>query len=401
MNAIPASRAKPYAVVLGLDSMQGLQTVRILARHGIPVVGVASDPDHYACRTRLCQVEIARDRSELFEFLKSFGQSLSDRAVLIPCQDGRVLSVSRARAELSDWYHIVLPDPDTVEMLMDKEAFYAFAAQAGFSVPETHLVNTREDAERVGSALPYPAVLKPAFRTSKWTDITDEKAFTLNSREELLETFDLVGTTGDTLIVQQWVPGGIDELYSCNCYFSTTGDLLASFVAKKIRQWPPDTGQSSLGVEVQNDVVLDQSIRLLQSVNYRGLGYVEIKRDPRTDLYYIIEPNVGRPTGRSAIAEAGGVELLLTMYCDAVGLPLPADRVQRYTGVKWIHLRRDLLSAFAHMRRGDLTFGQWLKSVSGKKGYAVFSVTDPGPFLSEIRQAVRAIVRRRPARNAI
>lgn len=71
-----------------------------------------------------------------------------------------------------------------------------------------------------------------------------------------------------------------------------------------------------------------------------------MKRDPETGRQYAIEANVGRPTGRSAIAEAGGVELLHTMYCDVAGLPLPNGRTQTYKGTKWIDVRHDLQSAF-------------------------------------------------------
>ena len=58
---------------------------------------------------------------------------------------------------------------------------------------------------------------------------------------------------------------------------------------------------------------------------------------------------------RSATAEISGVELLYTMYCDAIGWPLPANREQMYQGVKWIYLRHDFQSAFYRWRRGELT----------------------------------------------
>ena len=74
-----------------------------------------------------------------------------------------------------------------------------------------------------------------------------------------------------------------------------------------------------------------------------------------TGRLVIIEPNVGRPTGRSAIAEAGGVELVLTAYCDVAGLPLPGAREQRYVGAKWIDLRRDLQAALVARRQGTLS----------------------------------------------
>ncbi|HKZ01966.1 MAG TPA: hypothetical protein VJ180_06995, partial [Pyrinomonadaceae bacterium] len=64
---------------------------------------------------------------------------------------------------------------------------------------------------------------------------------------------------------------------------------------------------------------------MFQSVNYRGLGYVEMKRDVNTGKHFIIEPNIGRPTGRSAIAEAGGVAMLYAAYCDTVQRTLPVN----------------------------------------------------------------------------
>jgi hypothetical protein len=45
----------PAAVVIGLDSATGLQTARVLARHGVPVTGIAADPRHPCCRTRTCR----------------------------------------------------------------------------------------------------------------------------------------------------------------------------------------------------------------------------------------------------------------------------------------------------------------------------------------------------------
>jgi D-aspartate ligase len=134
-------------------------------------------------------------------------------------------------------------------------------------------------------------------------------------------------------------------------------------------------------------------MRLFAGVGYRGLGYLEMKQHARTGRHLIIEPNIGRPTGRSAIAEAGGVELLYTAYCDMVGLPLPAARQQRYLGVKWIDDRRDVQSALYFLRRGELTIGDWLRSVRGPKSHAVVSRSDPAPFAYDLLQSTRRATR--------
>jgi predicted ATP-grasp superfamily ATP-dependent carboligase len=114
-----------------------------------------------------------------------------------------------------------------------------------------------------------------------------------------------------------------------------------------------------------------------------------MKRDERSGKYFIMEPNIGRPTGRSAIAEAGGVELLYTMYCDAVGWPLPGNLEQQYEGVKWIHLRRDFQSALHYGRHGELTLKEWWRSFRGRKAYALFSWSDPAPFVGDLQRAIR------------
>jgi hypothetical protein len=72
--------------------------------------------------------------------------------------------------------------------------------------------------------------------------------------------------------------------------------------------------------------VLEMAIQMFQKVNYHGLGYLEMKHDQKTNQLLIAEPNIGRPTGRGTIAEAGGVDILFTAYCDALGLSLPKNR---------------------------------------------------------------------------
>jgi predicted ATP-grasp superfamily ATP-dependent carboligase len=393
MLSADTSQRKPLAVILGLETMQGLQAARILARRGVPVIAVVSNPNHHACRTNVCErLVLAGGENGTFNALRKLGPQLPRKAFLVPCQDGKVLTVSRHRHVLRQWYHFLLPDPDVVETLMDKTAFYEFAQRNGFPIPQTFFVRNRADAERAAGELRYPCILKPPFRNASWTARTKLKAFKARSKEEFLSLHAKCESWAETLIAQNHIGGSISDLYSCNCYFDINSKPLATFVARKLRQWPPETGQSSLGEECRDDIVLNESLRLFKNVHFRGLAYLEMKRDPSNGKYYIIEPNIGRPTGRSAIAEAGGVELLYTMYCDAVGLPLPENRVQRYTGVKWIHLRRDTQSAFQAWRSGQLSLREWARSVRGRKAYAIFSWRDPLPFVYDLLETGRSLL---------
>jgi D-aspartate ligase len=386
----PPARLPP-AVVVGLDNVTGLQTARLLARRGVPVVGVVGTRGHFSARSRLVSrvVRSPLSGAPLVQALEALAGTLDRRAVLVPCTDLAVLTLSQHGDELGERYNFVQPEPNVAELLMDKVRFAHHASASGLAIPQTHVLECREDAEAAAARLAYPAVLKPPVKTVEWQRSTREKAIPVDGPDELLAAYDRCAAWASPLLVQEWIDGEESDLYSCNCYYDRESQPLATFIARKIRQWPPQTGTSSLGEECRNDEVLAESLRLFSSVGYRGLGYVEMKRDRRTGKHFIIEANVGRPTGRSAIAEAGGVELLYTAYADAARLPLPSARTQRYGGAKWIYLRHDLQSALHYWRRGELGLHDWLRSLKGVRSDAVLSLTDPLPFAADLLQAAR------------
>jgi predicted ATP-grasp superfamily ATP-dependent carboligase len=381
---------RPKAVIIGLDNLVGIQTARILASHAVPVIGIG-DPSHPFCKTRVCEQVLSFETKGkgLIDDLVELGPSLGGKAVLVPCSDEPVVLIARERERLAPWYHVPLPETRVVEMLLDKDSFIEFARENDFPVPQTFTLTSRDEAVAAGEALSFPCVIKPSARNPRWRQQFEEKGFKVHGSDELLEVYDRTAPYAEKMLVQEWIEGGEDSLFSCNVYFDAGSRPLVTFVARKLRQWPPVTGQSALGEECRNDEVLDITVRLFEQSGFRGLGYIEMKRDERTGRHLLVEANVGRPTGRSAICEAGGVELLYTMYCDSVGLPLPADRTQTYRGVKWIYLRSDLQAALRQWLQGELGLLDWWRSVRGPKGYAVLSWRDPLPFWLDMLGALR------------
>ena len=386
----------PHAIVIGLDSITGLQTARILAGHGIPVIAIAKDPAHFGCRTRVCEAIVHADTStdQFVGVLEGMGPRLKSKAVLFPCTDMSVLQISRSRQRLAPLYHVMLPSPEVVETLVDKARFCRLAGISGLPIPRTFLLHDREDARRAADALPFPVVLKPALKTALWKANAKAKAYRVHAPKEFFDLYDRCSKWAELLIVQEWVEGTDSDLYSCNCYFNAKAEPVATFVSGKLRQWPPNTGTGCLSKECRNDTVLQETIRLFRSVGYRGLGYLEMKRDRRTGKHLIIEANIGRPTGRSAMAEAAGVDLLHAMYCDALGWPLPLNLKQNYQGVKWVYWRHDLQSAVCQWLSGRLSLLDWWRSYRGRKTHAVYSRTDPAPFLYDLSATVRRVYAR-------
>lgn len=393
------SEQSPYAVVFSLDSMNGLQTCRTLARRGVPVIAISGDPKHPASSTNVCERIIYADArsDELVGVLEQLGPSLQTKAVLFPCNDLNVLPVSRHRERLERWYHVVLPDADVVDLLMHKTSFYRYAMTHGWPLPRTVLLHDRTDAEHAAKELRFPCILKPSTRTLEWARQNSAKVIITWTPDELPVLYDRYSRFGGDFVVQEWVEGPESNLFTCYCYFSQDGEPLVTFATRKLRQWPPEMGEGCLGEECRNDHVLDVTTRLFRETGLRGLGYLEMKQDARTGEYFIIEPNIGRPTSKSSLAEAGGVELVYTMYCDAIGRSLPAARRQCYGNAKWIYLTRDARSAYRSWRSGCLTLAEWARSWRGVRVDAMFDWRDQRPFWREVAGLTRRCVARRLA----
>ena len=387
----------PPALIIGLDCLPGIQTARILAENGVPVIAIARDPNHPFSHTNTCEAIrfTTLGQGELMSVLEVISSQLDQKAVLYPCTDSSVLLVSRNREVLRQHYHIALPEPETLEMLMDKARFFRFAQEHGLPVPATYFLQTRTEAIVASKQMPFPCIMKPGFKTSNWErNAAGVKAYLLSSSQEFLAAYDRCSSWAESIVAQEWVRGKDSDLYSCNCYFDANSRPVITFVARKLRQNPPILGVSSSGQECRNDAVLKQAVELFANVGLRGLGYLEMKRDAHSGQYRIIEPNIGRPTGRSAIAEMGGVPLIYSMYCDLAGLPLPAPREQTYQGAKWIYFKKDLASSWHYWRKGELSLWEWMRSLRGYKRDAVFSWSDPMPFLLDWWMPIRDLIRR-------
>ena len=372
---------RPPAVVIGLDSATGLQVARLLTDRGVTVVGLATRASHWACRTRLvCRVvEIPASDDGLIEVLCD-ATRVEPGSVLIPCSDQSVLAILAGADRLRPIHRFSDPSSTSVESLLDKARFAEVAEAAGVRTPRTVMVDGGIDWEQSHarlSDLRPPWVVKPAVKDDRWLTGAPNKALRLDGPDRY-ESVRQALEWADPLLVQEWIDGPDSALVTCNCYIDPTGHPEASVVSAKLRQWPPDVGTASAAVTVVDDAVVENTERLLTATGFHGLGYVEYKRIG--DELVAIEANVGRPTGRSAMAEAAGVELHYALYADLAGIerePLGSAR----PGVVWVHLRRDLQAALRNWRRGDESPRSWVRSLRGPRVEAVARWSDPAPFL--------------------
>ena len=386
---------KPNAVIIKLDSITGLQTSRTLARYGIPVIGIADDPDNFCCRTNSCKKVLAANTTneELINTLIKLGKESGGKSALFPCSDDSVLAVSVHREALKDWYEFVIADHEIIDLLMDKVKLYQYLECSGFSIPPTYFVSNKSDLEEIANKVPYPCIVKPPRPTQIWSKYFDKRVLKIRNPEELYAVYDNCLRATDIFIIQEWIDGKDSNIYQYYYYFDKNHKPIINYTSRKLRQWPIELGEASLVENCLNDPVPRESIDIYSNIQYKGIISLEIKIDEKSGKHFIIEPDVARPNTSIGLVEASGVPILYTMYCDALDMPLPPYTAPKHTGVKWISLVRDLLASRGYYIRGELTFKEWFNSIRGVNTFAILSIGDPIPSIMDAFNIFKVILR--------
>jgi predicted ATP-grasp superfamily ATP-dependent carboligase len=185
---------------------------------------------------------------------------------------------------------------------------------------------------------------------------------------------------GSNVMLQEYIPGTPESVWMFNGYFDEQSECKVGFTGKKIRQSPPYTGVTTLGVCESNPTVLEQTAGLMKAVGYRGILDIGFRFDHRDGKYKLLDvnPRIGG-TFRLFVGE-DGTDVLRTMYRDLTGQPVP--RATTPEGRRWIVEPLDLTSSMAYRRRGDITLPAWLRSLRGVREAAWFAADDPLPFLA-------------------
>jgi len=387
-----AGQKLPTAVVLGLES-NGLGVVRALGREKIPCIALSTPDRHPACDTRYCSVITARswNLAGVVGGLKEIASRLEVKAPLLITRDQGVLWVSQAREELAPWYEIALPEPDTIDLLMNKRRFLLFAQSKGWPVPKTWFIENRDELLAHKSEYVYPAMLKPQLKNDAFRQHSPKKAFQVNSESELLQTYDLVAQWEEQVVVQEWIGGGDDRIAFCLGYRGRDGATRAAFAGRKLMQWPIQCGNTALSEPAPakwREPLASLTEALWREVGYCGLGSLEFKMRPRNDQPVIVEPTVGRSDYQSELAVLNGLNIPVISYCDLAGIPYeppspPASSVKLVDGfAHWKSFR-------AYRRLGMITLAAWLRLRSGKRRYMIARRGDMAPFWTSIRIALR------------
>ena len=378
-------------------SFQALAIMRSLGRRGVPVVRVHPGSHELSLRSRYCShVEkcpnVHESEPALLGFLMYLAHVYPGRRVLFPASDDTAYFLGRYRDTLSTAYEVVAPGREAVETIVDKRRQYQAAQKLGIRIPETHFPADLAEVRQLAATLSgYPYIIKPnvahRWRLSSFRDRMDTrgfKAILVRNAGELVEHYRRVAGVDPELMVQRVVHGEDRRLYGFFGCFDERSRPLGYCVRSKIRQLPVDFGYCTLIESCEEPDVVEQSIRLLQGLRYRGIVGVEWKLDPHTGERVLLEINA-RATNTSALPPACGVDLPWLAFADAIGRAcVPVTRWR--TGVKWLWFSADVWAA----RALGVGFLEWLKSLRGAGAWPVYAADDLAPLFLHLAVSLKA-----------
>jgi predicted ATP-grasp superfamily ATP-dependent carboligase len=154
----------------------------------------------------------------------------------------------------------------------------------------------------------------------------------------------------------------------------------AAFPRNQVRQYPPNSGTVTLAISERNPELVANATRFCRSIGYRGIAGLEYKLDREDNRYKLLDFNPRLMLSDSLTAYCG-INLPLFQYLDLTGQE-PAPHPDYPEGVKWLSSMADFQSFKQYHERGEMGFGDWLKSIKGAEVFALFARDDPRPFLA-------------------
>src|SRR5438067_4515911 len=372
-------------VVLKPDHHGALAIFRTLGRLGVDVYGVSSSRWSPGMTSRYCREKFLFESNgklgnELVDCLHRAARKIGRRSILTCANDVSRVFLAKYADRLKDDFILPEMSLEMVQALSDKKQMYLLCKKYGVPTAETLFPQNRDDILRWSESgqLSFPVMLKgiDGFLLERRQL---PKMLIARSLEDLLRNYDSMETPGaSNLMLQEYIPGGDDSIWMFNGYFNKDSECLVGFAGRKLRQYPVNTGSTSLGICLRNEAVEGSTKKLMKAVSYRGVLDIGYRYDARDGQYKLLDvnPRIGA-TFRLFVAE-DGMDVVRAMYLDLTGQPVPSAPMLE--GRKWLVENNDVISFRRYRAKGELKFSDWLRSLRGVQEVAWFSWDDLLPF---------------------
>ncbi len=271
----------------------------------IVVSTMVAGPIAYSPLVEHQQISSLEDPDALVATLRDLAPRIGpSRKLLLATTDHVVSVLARVKDKLDDLYLIPYSDSDLIDRLTRKENFAALCQELDIPHPRTVVYDVAEPAAESRAALDqmaFPIIAKPS-NAEAYAAVSfpgKRKVHSPQSRAELDDLLHKLEAAGyhDKFILQDVIPGDDQGMRILTCYSDRSGTVrFACFGRVLLEEHSPDTVGFPAAILTQtNHQVVQQAVRLLEHVGWRGYANFDLKLDPRTGeiVFFELNPRLG------------------------------------------------------------------------------------------------------------
>lgn len=379
--------AAPVLVLVPPAWIGGLGVMRSLGRLGVRVYGPAHRRRLVPNASRYCagtfpvgsEGRPLGDADTIVNELLDAAERMGEGAILLAGTDEWAVFVARNADRLAPRFRFPRMQAEVVAQLASKEGLHRLALRFGIPTPAIAIPGSSAEAVQMADAMQYPIMLKPVTsRPAVSFKAVATDADTLRRNYEAMAE----STAAPNVLLQEYIPGQDEDVWMFNGYFDDASRCLAGFTGQKVRQHPTHMGHCSLGVCHQNPALIDQTVRFLKALDYRGVVDIGYRFDRRDGQYKILDVNPRLGGAFRLFVAPDGLDVARALYFDYTDQPISV--AVPLEGRRWLREDSELIALRRYRRADGLKFSTWLRSLRGVEETSTFSLTDPIPFIASM-----------------
>lgn len=362
-----------------------LSAIRSLGRQGIQVSASDTSKKSIGFYSKYCSQSFLYpppEKENMFinSLYKMVKRAKSD--VLFPGHDDTIHLISKHKELFEDITTVPVPDIEIIIKAFDKYQTMRSAEKIGIPTPETYYVENEKELKKLSKEVEYPLVVKPKLQNEGYGayGVTYVHSF-----DELIHAYSNTKKEFGNCLIQEFIPGGSEQMCMVNALFDKNSNPIAVFTAKKYRTHPAIGGTTTFGESTWDPKLAELGVKLLKAWRWYGVAEIEFKIDSRDGELKLIEVNP-RFWAYMDLSTACGIDFPYLFYKVALGENVTP--IKKYKiGVKFVNPIADpviMLKILAKSKNKFKTFKDLLMSYRGEKTYSSFSFDDPFPLFCEI-----------------
>ena len=292
-----------------------------------------------------------------------------------------------------------MPDQAALDQVVNKDRCLAVAERLGIETPRAWSIARLEELDGALETMTFPVILKWAnpLLVSEALEAQGrevEKVLYAQDPVQLRALLAAYEGLGSYPLIQTYCPGyGMGQMFLIK-----DGAPLLAFQHRRIHEWPPEGGFSSLCESVplsDHRACQTRSLELLRTLDWDGVAMVEYRHDPASGRYVLMEIN-GRFWGSQPLAFHAGAHFAWRWLASRRDVdPGPAPEIE--AGLRCAYMipetRRLLRILFARDRiklrpasfpRGAALADYLAALLSPATRCYVFWLKDPKPFFADM-----------------